>query len=518
MRLSRLRAGALLCALASLAFAASASANTVTIKSSAEGSIAIANGDDVAAGYQFSIPNAQHADTKVAMANASVVIKGTCSNGSSANSLTIPLSAGPSGGNDDPAASTAWYPGPRDDDDDPSKFQGETVASVCGGGSAKLTASSGATLTATVLATQTSQPISVQFHYRDPRAKAFVNYDCTTSPEDEKLDACHAAWSSTASVVPDMLFQCTPCALQFGTQPHAAVVGQHISGADFSPSAGPVTVQIVDVNGHVVTTSSAPVTIALGSATGGGTLSGTRTVNAVNGTASFGDLALDKAGYTYTLAASSSGDTGATSSGFDEHDIGSATTCAENTDCQGQANDSGTTGTNGQTLSVVSPFDPVNPDAGLLTVALDHGNGFWSSNPACGGATALGPDTDDFLMTNSARAKFVTGTLQTSVPNQAALQSLIQNQEYCLAAPYPFQAKTGPAVAGTLPDGTPGFIGLLGDCPAAGTPTDPCVSSRSGTLNNVLGTLQIKVTVPAGKPGDPWGGRMEGPDLPPITP
>ncbi len=58
------------------------------------------------------------------------------------------------------------------------------------------------------------------------------------------------------------------------------------------------------------------MTVAIGTNPGGGTLSGARTVTAVAGVATFDDLSIDKVGTGYTLAASSAGMTGATSSTF----------------------------------------------------------------------------------------------------------------------------------------------------------------------------------------------------------
>ncbi|MCU1441719.1 MAG: hypothetical protein JWP85_2716, partial [Rhodoglobus sp.] len=84
------------------------------------------------------------------------------------------------------------------------------------------------------------------------------------------------------------------------------------SGATISPS---VTVQIQDANGFL-TTSTANVTMAIGTNPGSGTLSGTATIAAVAGTATFSTLNIDKAGTGYTLGATSGVLTAATSSAF----------------------------------------------------------------------------------------------------------------------------------------------------------------------------------------------------------
>ena len=85
------------------------------------------------------------------------------------------------------------------------------------------------------------------------------------------------------------------------------------AGASITPA---VTVKVEDANGDLVNTSTASVTIAIGNNPSSGTLSGTKTVSAVNGVATFSDLSINKTGNGYTLTASSSGLTNATSSAF----------------------------------------------------------------------------------------------------------------------------------------------------------------------------------------------------------
>jgi hypothetical protein len=85
--------------------------------------------------------------------------------------------------------------------------------------------------------------------------------------------------------------------LAFATPPAAEVP----SGAPLAPA--PV-VAARDAAGHVDAAFTADVTLALGANPVGGALSGTLTVPAVAGAASFPDLRLDKAGGGYTLVAS----------------------------------------------------------------------------------------------------------------------------------------------------------------------------------------------------------------------
>ena len=106
-----------------------------------------------------------------------------------------------------------------------------------------------------------------------------------------------------------------PSRLVFGQQPTTTTAG--------SPMAPALTVRILDAAGNP-TSSAANVTIAIGNNPGGGVLSGTLTVAAVAGTATFANLSIDKAGTGYTLTASSAGLTGATSTAFDIN-VGAAT-------------------------------------------------------------------------------------------------------------------------------------------------------------------------------------------------
>jgi probable HAF family extracellular repeat protein len=85
--------------------------------------------------------------------------------------------------------------------------------------------------------------------------------------------------------------------LVFTTQPSDVGVNQAI--------APPVQVSVVDENDNRDASASDAVTVAIGNNAGGGTLSGTKTVNAVNGVATFNNLSLNKRGVGYTLVATS---------------------------------------------------------------------------------------------------------------------------------------------------------------------------------------------------------------------
>jgi hypothetical protein len=97
--------------------------------------------------------------------------------------------------------------------------------------------------------------------------------------------------------------------LVFTGQPSNAVAGVAIAPA--------IAVSIQDAFGNTITGATDNVTIAIANNPGSSTLSGTATVAATAGVATFSDLSLDKAGAAYTLSASSGALTAATSSGFD---------------------------------------------------------------------------------------------------------------------------------------------------------------------------------------------------------
>ena len=97
--------------------------------------------------------------------------------------------------------------------------------------------------------------------------------------------------------------------LGFGQQPSNTAMGASISPA--------ITVQIQDANGNLVTADTRNVTLAIGANPGGGSLSGTATVAAVAGVATFSDLSINNVGTGYTLGATSYPSLiGATSSTF----------------------------------------------------------------------------------------------------------------------------------------------------------------------------------------------------------
>ena len=96
--------------------------------------------------------------------------------------------------------------------------------------------------------------------------------------------------------------------LAFSIQPADGIAGDPLSPA--------VQIEVRNASGERVTTSRDAVTLAFAANPGAGSLSGTKTVNAINGIASFTGLAINKAAGGYTLAASSGSLTASTSTAF----------------------------------------------------------------------------------------------------------------------------------------------------------------------------------------------------------
>jgi len=122
----------------------------------------------------------------------------------------------------------------------------------------------------------------------------------TNGPFQPTLTTAPANWTLpiTASTATQLAFQ---------SQPANTTAGAAI------PS---ITVAIEDSLGNVLTSATNPVTIAIGANPASGTLTGTTTVSAIDGIATFSNLSINTAATGYTLAASSTSLTGTTSNSF----------------------------------------------------------------------------------------------------------------------------------------------------------------------------------------------------------
>ena len=101
------------------------------------------------------------------------------------------------------------------------------------------------------------------------------------------------------------------------TRPQLVFTGQPGDVPAGQPIAPAVRVTVQDSTGQPDGNFNGPVTVALAANPVGATLSGGLDVNAVSGVATFSDLKVNKVGRGYTLRATTSGATGATSDPFD---------------------------------------------------------------------------------------------------------------------------------------------------------------------------------------------------------
>src|SRR5213079_2479687 len=130
------------------------------------------------------------------------------------------------------------------------------------------------------------------------------------------LNKTGTGYTLTASASGFTLVTSTPFDIIPGTATQLAFTVQPsntVAGAAINPA---VQVTALDAAGNPVPSFTGSVTVALGTNPGGSTLSGTTTVAAVNGVASFGDLSANKTGTSYALSATATGLNPATSSGF----------------------------------------------------------------------------------------------------------------------------------------------------------------------------------------------------------
>ena len=129
----------------------------------------------------------------------------------------------------------------------------------------------------------------------------------------DKVGTGYQVGASATSLVgaTSTAFNITPAAatqLVFGQQPTDATAGVAISPA--------ITIRALDGSGNLATGFAGSVAIAIANNAGGGALTGTTNVTAVAGVATFSNLSINKAGTGYTLAATATPLTGATSTGF----------------------------------------------------------------------------------------------------------------------------------------------------------------------------------------------------------
>jgi hypothetical protein len=298
-----------------------------------------------------------------------------------------------------------------------------------------------------------------------PTARALFAAGATGTLGIAMLTAPTTAWASSGGCT-----NTSPCSLAFTTdgQPAGTTVSTTITSSFDSPGAGPVKVKVVDEFGATVANSKAAITIAITSTAnpGGGTLSGTKTVNAVGGVASFSNLSINQPGIGYRLTATSKGMSPATSDHFTIWT--SIQQCSPPTPCSASASSATTTGT-------------VTTSSADSTQFLGAGIGGGSYD--CTG-TSYQPVSDPFSF------DVVSGSGGMGQGGQftAALRidkSKVQSSghpgastwQICYASTLSFTPRSGNLGTATIGDVTY-FTGLLPDCSNT-NPVAPCVQARN---------------------------------------
>ena len=300
----------------------------------------------------------------------------------------------------------------------------------------------------------------------DWRSAAKQSNDFSGVGNDFTLEAPPATSLSTAVT--------GTCKLAFVSQPADAQFGNAITHAPLDTSGSPVQVAVQTQDGALVTQSAAAVELAIDTVPLGGTstLSGTTTVNAVGGLATFCDSAQNPGcslpsigvhGQGYTLSAASAGIDTTVSGSFNIVDSGAV--CGNPGHCQVQAKLADTTGLVSITAA---PGD-------LLTVSVSV------DTLACAGYTPTSQVVT--FASTSASVSTVTITIDAASVHKPASQFQI-----CFSSSLPFTDRSGTLVPA-------GGSGLLADCSKKVGP--PCTVSRAkDAAGNVILTLQA----PAGDP------------------
>jgi uncharacterized protein YjdB len=254
-----------------------------------------------------------------------------------------------------------------------------------------------------------------------------------------------------------------------GAPTQLVVVTQPSNGVSSLPLTTQPVIEVRDATGNI-TTSNAPISAAV--ASGVGTLSGTTSVNASNGTASFNDLAITGTG-TFTLTFTSAGLTSATSSSFTVTGGGPTTIAANSALTQ-----SATAGTAVTAAPSVKVTDAGNAPVSGVNVTFTVTSGGGSITPAS-------PAT---VVTDAAGLATLTGwTLGTT----AGANTVAASVAGLSGNPVTFTA-TGTAGAasqltmGTQPGGSVSGVALT---------TQPVVEIRDANGNLTTSTLAVTAVI-----------------------
>ena len=147
--------------------------------------------------------------------------------------------------------------------------------------------------------------------------------------------------------------------LIFVTQPASTSAGTSLH----------VQVSATDSTGAIVSVFNGQVTLALGANPGGDDLHGTITMTAVQGTATFDEVKVDRAGSGYSLSARTEGLSGATSGSFD---ITAGAPAAATYTSQPTSTTTGSNITPAVQVQIIDAFGNPTQYGGTVTITLAH--------------------------------------------------------------------------------------------------------------------------------------------------
>ena len=282
------------------------------------------------------------------------------------------------------------------------------------------------------------------------------------------------------------------------------------AGSGISPA---VAVTVQDASGNTVTTATTSITLAIGTNPASGTLSGTTTVAAVNGVATFSNLSINTAGTGYTLTAAATGLAGATSSAFNVSTgtasmlaftvqpsnvtAGAAIAPAVVVAVQDESGSTVTTATNGITLALTG-----NPAWGTLsgttTVAAVNGVAVFSDLRVTGLATEYGLTATATGLTGASSRAF-------TVRAAAASKLAFTVQPRTMTAGYTngsgVQVSVQDAYGNTVPTATTSVTLAIGTNPSSatlsGTTTEAAVYGVAAFSNLIVSTAGTGYTFTA---------------------
>jgi large repetitive protein len=287
--------------------------------------------------------------------------------------------------------------------------------------------------------------------------------DYTTTAEVGGLSGSPVTFTSHATVG-------TASKLAFTTGPSDRVVGQ-----PFSP---PLQVQIQDAGGNLIPTVSS-VTIT---SSQGGTLSGTATVNAVAGIATFSNLAINTVGTGYTLTAHSGSLANAVSDPFDVTQA--ATTIAIT------SRNPSPSSVVGQAVTVNYDINIVTPGAGSLSGSVTVSDG---AGGTCTGGINAGSGVGSCQLTfTAAGSPSLTATYSGNANFQGSTSSAVSHTVNRANTTINItQDDPDPSVAG---GGVTVHWQVTVSSPGAGTPTGTVTITLNGgetaTCNAPVGNGQ----------------------------